>query len=857
MDKTYNSSSIEALCKKIWEDCGLFKASQHITDREIFTIMMPPPNVTGSLHVGHALTFSIQDALVRWNRMHAHNVLWQPGTDHAGIATQTRVIQHLQDQNINTQALTRDELVEHIWKWKDQYSHTIIDQLKALGSSAQWDRLRFTMDPGFSDAVIHAFNTLYDQGLIYRAQALVNWDTKLQTAISDLEIIQKDHTGTLYYLNYQTDHGPVPVATTRPETLFGDTALAVHPQDERYQHLIGQQATIPLIHKKIPIIGDIHAQPDKGSGVVKITPAHDFNDYAVGKRHNLTQINILNKDGTLNNSTPDYVQGKTIQQARKIVLTHLHDSKTVVKEEKHKHSVPYGDRSNTVIEPMLMDQWFVDAKPMADKALAEFRANNIQFFPERWGKTFEQWLENIQPWCVSRQISWGHRIPVWWYGDQFFVARTEEEAKEKAAKALNKPVELTQDPDVLDTWFSSGLWPFATLGWPQTTPELEQHFPSSLLITGFDIIFFWVARMAMMSLQLTGKIPFKHVLIHGLIRDEKGQKMSKSKGNVINPLAILDEYGADSLRLALLAAASPGQDVRLTTQHITSMRNFCTKLWNTARYAQMNNITLHTQATAHHPLNQWMIQEIQDLCETTTKHINNYQIYEAVNTLYQAFWHEFCNWFLESSKPLLKNSDTHTETTTVFGYALNKFLHLLHPFIPHVTEAIWQTFTKDQQPLALQQNTPALAGTGQDLTSFKNVVTAARSYIKKFQPNPVHIAVHSSTEHANTWLPLLQELLPDCVWDTWDNKPHTIQCAQGAFTLYVYAPDMNITQEIEDLKAAIARLQSKATETQDRIQKQSQAPKEAVEAWNRTLQNYQQQIDAANISLKQFEAVKK
>ena len=491
MDKHYKASDVEAISHKIWEEHGLFKTKPLGSEAEIFTVLMPPPNVTGSLHLGHALTFSIQDALIRWKRMLGAYTMWQPGSDHAGIATQNRVTQHLTSEGLDVRSLSREQLLEQIWDWKHKYSHTIVKQLQALGSSAQWDRHRFTMDEDFSKSVVVAFNKLYEQGLISRSKTLVNWDTQLQTAISDLEIVQKEEKGFLYYIKYETEAGPIEIATTRPETLFADTAIAVHPNDERFADFIGKSAKTPITQRSIPIIADHHAQPDKGSGAVKITPAHDFNDFAVGKRHDLPIINLLNKNGTLNENAPEEFQGRNIQSARNLILQKLEASGALIRTEKCVHNVPYGDRSLTVIEPLLTDQWFVNTKTMAQKVLDALDRKDITFFPERWESVFRQWLTNIQPWCISRQIYWGHRIPVWWFDDTtFFVAESKEEAEKKAYDHFKKHVTLTQDPDVLDTWFSSGLWPFATLGWPENTNLLERHFPSSTLVTGFDIIFF-------------------------------------------------------------------------------------------------------------------------------------------------------------------------------------------------------------------------------------------------------------------------------------------------------------------------------------------------------------------------------
>ena len=860
MNKHYQASHIEQKCRDLWEHhkVNTYSTPQHGGDR--FTIMMPTANVTGSLHVGHALTFTLQDTLIRFHRMQQRHVLWQPGTDHAGIATQARVTQDLKDRGINAGALSREELLKHIWEWKDTHSHIILDQLKTLGASAQWERTRFTMDDDLSHSVTHAFLQLHKQGLIFRKKTLVNWDTKLQTAISDLEIVSREQKGSLYHIAYNTPKGPLVVATTRPETLFGDTALAVHPEDTRYQAFIGQSATIPLSGKSIPIIADHHADPEKGSGVVKITPAHDFNDYHVGQRHNLPMVNILTPQGTLNDKVPQKFQGLSVTAARRAVIQDLGQS--LIKEESYKNTVPYGDRSNTVIEPFLTDQWFVDAKPMARKALDAFNTGHVRFFPERWGHIFTQWLENIQPWCISRQITWGHRIPVWWTKDHshHFAANNAEAAHALARAHYGKDVELVQDNDVLDTWFSSGLWPFATLGWPTHTPPAE-HFPSSVLVTGFDIIFFWVARMMMMSLQLTSTIPFHHVYIHGLIRDEKGQKMSKSKGNVINPLAILEEYGADSLRLTLTQAASPGQDVRLVPQAIMSMRNFCTKIWNTARYAHKQGAHRTIQPPhPKHPFNIWIVQRISELCVTITRALNTYGFQEASMALYHTFWHEFCDWYVEASKPLM---DTHTEETRhTLGFCLSTLMQLLHPFAPHITEEIWQSFGQTS-PLA-KHVWPTLTHNGttqEDILWFKSVISTARSYKKRFEPQNISFALWSTHAHIHDRFHTLHGLFAHFLhhnipWEDRANHPMTVCVAPDASTvLAITAPDMDLAHEQQSLCEEISALKKQLNSITQRITTQDQAPEGTKQSWHAHAKNVQQKIVALEDTLQRFSTV--
>lgn len=858
MNKHYKASEIEQKCHDLWDqhNVNTYKTPQSSC---AFTIMMPPANVTGSLHVGHALTFTLQDILIRFHRMQQRDILWQPGTDHAGIATQARVTQDLKEKGIDASTLSREDLLHHIWAWKNTHSHVILEQLKTLGASAQWERTRFTMDEDLSFSVTHAFVELHKQGLVFRKKTLVNWDTKLQTAISDLEIVTKEQKGTLYHIAYTTPLGPLIAATTRPETIFGDTALAVHPEDERYQSFIGKTATIPLCGKSIPIIADRHADPTKGSGVVKITPAHDFNDYRVGLQHDLPMVNILTPQGTLNEAVPKEFQGMSITAARKAVLHALGDS--LVQEETHKYNVPYGDRSHTVIEPFLTDQWFVDAKPMAQKALDAFKAGRVRFFPERWGHIFTQWLENIQPWCVSRQITWGHRIPVWWGPDgAYFVAHDEDSAAKLAQEHYGKDVTLQQDNDVLDTWFSSGLWPFATLGWPKHAPPSE-HFPSSVLVTGFDIIFFWVARMVMMSLQLTNTVPFHHVYIHGLIRDEKGQKMSKSKGNVINPLAILEEYGADSLRLSLSQSASPGQDVRLAQQAIVSMRNFCTKIWNTARYAHQQNVPRIAQAPqTKHPFNTWLVQRIAELSGTITKALEAYSFQEATLEFYHTFWHEFCDWYIEATKPLMA---THPEETRqTLGFGLSTLIQLLHPFAPHITEEIWQSFGQTT-PLA-QHPWPKLSCSSSKPSGviwFQSVVNAARSYKKRFSSQEVSFALWSKNtqvrEHFQTFQGLFAHFLRhDIPWEDRTSHPMTVCIAPNPETvLFITAPHMDLSHETRSLKEEISALTQQLETITQRLTQQSQAPEETKQAWQAHATKVQTNITALEDTLQRFNLV--
>ena len=693
MDDLQDKKKYETEIYQEWIDQGCFKPSYNFDKN--FSICIPPPNVTGSLHMGHALNNTIQDILVRYHRMNGFNTLWQPGTDHAGIATQMVVERNLEEKNIYRKNLTREEFIEKVWEWKEYSGSTIINQLKRLGSSCDWSRERFTMDDGLSAAVRKVFVSLYNEGLIYKGQTLVNWDTKFKTAISDLEVVSTDVSTQIYYIKYSSSNGQtITVATVRPETIFGDTAIAVNPLDERYQSFKGATFKIPLTNKDIPLIFDEYSDPEMGSGAVKITPAHDFNDFEVGKRHNLELLNILNDDGTLNNNCPEEYAGLDRFEARKLIVKNLKALGFIEKIEDYKTTIPYGDRSNTIVEPYLTNQWFCNAEELAKQAMQVVRDGETKFFPSNWEKTYFQWMENIRPWCISRQIWWGHQIPVWYGPDgKEFCAETEEEAKQLAIDYYKADkIILKRDKDVLDTWFSSALWPFSTLGWPETEKSLDHFYPNSVLVTGFDIIFFWVARMMMMGNKFMEKTPFHTVYVHALVRDEKGQKMSKSKGNVIDPLEIIDKYGADTLRFTLTSLNTPGRDVRLSEQRIAGYRNFVTKITNAYKFAEfksiypLENIDI---TEPKHMFNHWIIHEFQILYRSIKENYQNYYFHEVANQLYHFTWHTFCDWYIELSKNLLDSDDYRQETIYTFHLIFNSLLQLLHPIIPFITEKLW------------------------------------------------------------------------------------------------------------------------------------------------------------------------
>src|SRR5579872_1888022 len=618
LEKTFQPAAWQSAIYEAWEASGAMSADPASTAAP-YTIMMPPPNVTGSLHMGHALTFTLQDVLIRYHRMRGRDALWQPGTDHAGIATQMVVERQLAQEKSNRHELGREAFIARVWKWKADSGGTITRQLRSLGASPDWRRERFTMDEGLSAAVRKVFVELHRQGLIYRDKRLVNWDPLLQTAISDLEVESRPSKGSLWYFNYPLEGGNgdfITVATTRPETMLGDSGVAVHPEDERYRHLIGKSVVLPLDQRRIPIVADPYADPKTGSGAVKITPAHDFNDFEVGRRHGLALINIFDRDIRLNETVPDAYRGLSGREARAKVVADLTALGLVARIEDHELTIPYGDRSGVVIEPLLTDQWFCDAKALAAAPIRAVESGRIQFVPKAWENTFFEWMRNIEPWCISRQIWWGHQIPAWYGPDNtVFVEESEAEAQAAAQTHYGKPVTLRRDSDVLDTWFSSALWPFSTLGWPAATPELKRYYPTDVLVTGFDIIFFWVARMMMMGLQFMEDVPFRTVYIHALVRDEHGQKMAKSKGNVIDPLDLIERYGCDALRFTLAALAAQGRDIKLAPARVEGYRNFITKLWNAARYAEMNGCTLNPSfdpANCRLTVNRWILSLLQE-----------------------------------------------------------------------------------------------------------------------------------------------------------------------------------------------------------------------------------------------------
>jgi valyl-tRNA synthetase len=850
IDKTYQPSEVEGRIYQTWEKAEAFRAGRpERAAAPAYSIVIPPPNVTGSLHMGHALNNTLQDILARFERMRGKDVLWQPGTDHAGIATQMVVERQLMErQQPGRREMGREAFLKRVWEWKAESGGIIINQLKRLGASCDWSRERFTMDEGLSKAVIKVFVQLYNEKLIYKDKRLVNWDPKLLTAISDLEVVQVETKGSLWHLRYPIEgktFNPedkstyIVVATTRPETMLGDTAVAVHPDDERYKALVGKNVILPLVGRKIPIIADEYSDPEKGSGAVKITPAHDFNDFEVGKRHNLQMVNVFTAEAKITfediafrrpgGTSADFdetksLEGKSRDDARKQIVARLEEKGLVEKIEPHGLAVPHGDRSNVVIEPYLTDQWYVNAQELAKPAIAAVRQGKTKFIPQNWENTYFNWMENIQPWCVSRQLWWGHQIPAW-YGPKkigrsleldmgeddpvsgigksnnlIFVAESEEKAIQQAAEYYGLPVSVVSSPgeaakivvelvagkreavgiwrdeDVLDTWFSSALWPFSTMGWPDKTKELKKYYPTSTLVTGFDIIFFWVARMMMMGLHFMKEIPFHDIYIHRLVRDASGAKMSKSKGNVVDPLGVIDEFGADALRFTLARNVAPGHDIRLGPQDVENNRNFATKLWNAARFVEFNGaarVEGFDPKSAKEALNRWIAHETAKAVAEITAAIADYKFSEAAGAAYRFVWNVYCDWYVELSKPLLTGPDgaAKNETRAMAAWALDEILKLLHPFMPFITEELWAV-TAEQGPKRAQllalSTWPALEGLTDEAAEAEigwviDLVTAIRSMRAEMNITaaiPVVLAGASkdTQERAERWAEFIKRL---------------------------------------------------------------------------------------------------
>ncbi len=880
MPKAYDSSQTEEKLYAWWESQGYFKPETQIkkgqvdADAQPFVISMPPPNVTGALHLGHAITSAVEDMLIRYHRMKGRPTLWVPGSDHAGIATQMVVERHLQEAGTSREELGRERFVSEVWDWKDEYHGRITAQQRRMGISCDWERERFTLDDGLSDAVIEAFLRLYNDGLIYRGTYLVNWSPGLQTAVADLEVEYFEEPGTLYFFKYMLADNSgdfLPVATTRPETILGDTAVAVHPEDERFQKFIGQKVLVPMIGRKIPVIADEYVDRAFGTGALKITPGHDPNDYEIGQRHDLPIINIMNKDATLDEEAGPYL-GLDRFEARKQIWADMEDAGLTIKTQPHTMRVPRAQRGGEVIEPLISTQWFVKMEPLAKPARAAVRSGRIQIVPERFEKTYFHWLENIRDWCISRQLWWGHRIPIWYGPDGHpFAARNQSHALEQATEYYGETVHLNQDPDVLDTWFSSGLWPFSTLGWPEQTDDLAKYYPTNVMETGYDILFFWVARMIMLGLRFTGEVPFETVYLHGLVRAEDGRKMSKSLGNVLDPLDLVRDYGLDAMRFSLLTGGTPGNDMKLSLTRIESNRNFANKIWNAARFVIMNleDATLPIEGESFHAryklpphesmalADRWILSRLSTLEGEVERLVESFQLGEAGRQLYDFLWNEYCDWYIEASKPRLYDGDDKESQATrqVLAYVLERSLRLLHPFMPFVTEAIWQNLPgigDAAQALIIAryptaQNRAAEAGVDDEAVEnfgrVQETVRAIRNARAEYDVEPSRriaalISADGYTETLRESLPALASLArldaeQTIVGDALDAPEKAVTLTAGGITTYLPLAGL------VDLDAERARLEKEMANVEQQLQRvngmlanekfTSKAPAEVVE----------------------------
>jgi valyl-tRNA synthetase len=878
LDKNYSPAETEERLYKIWEEEGDFACNPD-SDKEPYCIMIPPPNVTGSLHMGHALTFTIQDILIRYHRMLGKDVLWQPGTDHAGIATQMVVERQLGEKGITRHDLGREKFIEKVWEWKEESGGTITRQLRRLGASFDWPRERFTMDEGLSAAVRKVFVELYKNGYIYRDKRLVNWDIGLQTAISDLEVEQREVVGKMWYFKYPVEGMEdtyMIVGTTRPETMLGDTGVAVHPDDERYTDFVGKNCVLPIVGRIIPIVADEYPDPEKGTGAVKMTPAHDFNDFEVGRRQNLEVINILDNNAHLNENVPERYQGMDRFKARKMVVEEMEAMGLLVKVEENEMTIPYGDRSGQVIEPWLTDQWFVDAEKLAIPAIKAVEDGSSKFVPKNWEKTYYEWMRNIQPWCVSRQIWWGHQIPAWFGPDgEVFVELTEEEAKAAANKHYGKDLELTRETDVLDTWFSSALWPFSTLGWPDETKELKRYYPTSVLVTGFDIIFFWVARMMMAGIHfMDGEVPFKDIYIHALVRDENGQKMSKSKGNVIDPLELMDKYGTDALRFTLAAMAAQGRDVLMSENRVQGYRNFATKLWNAARFCEMNECTIDDSfnpASVNSNINKWIIGKTAEAGKVVSEALDSYRFNDAASAIYQFIWGDFCDWYLEFSKPIFNGEDeaAKAETKATAAWTLDKIITLLHPFMPFITEELWGKLSENRDKRLILESWPTFEGLDykeaqKEVEWIINLVNQVRSVRAEMNVPPsakIDLLVKDANEDAQKWMETNKDVISSLArlqsFGATTDEPgsDSIQAVLGEATLIMpLAGLIDIDKEKERLNKEIEKLDKEIKQFENKLGNEKfvqNAPKEVVAEQNRRLE------EAKTIKAKTEEALKR
>jgi len=871
----YNHKEVENRIYSYWEKNKLFKPKKN---KKTFSIVIPPPNVTGSLHMGHALNNSLQDVLARYHRMNNFETLWQPGTDHAGIATQALVEKNLKVKNIDKNKIGREKFIKKVWEWKENYGEKIINQLKKLGCSCDWSRNAFTMDENLSKSVIKVFVDLHKKKLIYKSKKLVNWDTVLKTAISDLEVDQREVNSKLYYIKYQIENSSdyITIATTRPETMLGDTGIAVNPKDKRYANLVGKFAILPIVGRKLKVFQDDYADPEQGTGAVKITPAHDFNDFDVGERQKLKKINIFTEEGKINKNAPDKYIGLDRFEARKKILEELSELQILVKEENVKNKIPYGDRSNSIIEPYLTEQWFVDAKKLSVNAKKIVKNKTTNFFPENWSKIYFQWMNNIEPWCVSRQLWWGHQIPAWYGPDKkIFVAENEKKAQSDAKRFYKKKVKLTRDPDVLDTWFSSGLWPFATLGWPNSNYYLKRFYPTSVLVTGFDIIFFWVARMMMLGMEFLKKEPFKKIYVHALVRDEKGQKMSKSKGNVIDPLELIESYSADALRFTLLSMASPGRDVKLSEQRVKGYRNFLTKIWSVNNFLKVNKCEFNSQINPKKlflNINKWIYSELISTKNLAEKHLENYRFDEATRVIYKFVWNSYCDWYLELSKTILSSNNKKDikEVKATSGFIFKEILILLHPFIPFITEELWlknKLGNKKEKYLMyvnwIKDNKTQKDKEITDVNQVIDLISRIRSFKNELSVSPgsfIDISVQSVSKNKQN-LFLNNEIMLKKLGRI--NSIFTKDSANESATLIISGEIFKIyfdkSVDLDLIKDNLSKKHSKLSKELESISKKldnksfvERAPKHIVEQEKNTYNELKSDIDKINLTIKSF-----
>ena len=873
LEKTYSPQGMEDRIYQKWLDKKYFHATVN-PDKKPFTIVIPPPNVTGQLHMGHALDETMQDILIRFKRMQGYEALWQPGTDHAAIATEVKVIEKLKEQGIDKNEIGREEFLKHAWAWKEEYGGKILNQLKKLGSSADWDRERFTMDEGCSEAVKEVFVRLYEKGYIYKGSRIINWCPVCKTSISDAEVEHEDQNGYFWHIKYPVEGEPgqfVEIATTRPETMLGDTAVAVNPEDERYQHLVGKMLRLPLVGRLIPVIADEYVDKEFGTGCVKITPAHDPNDFEVGKRHNLEEINIMNDDATINERGGKYA-GMDRYEARKVIVKELEELGLLVKVIPHTHSVGTHDRCHTTVEPLIKPQWFVAMEEMAKPAIEALKTGDLTFVPDRFDKIYLHWLENIRDWCISRQLWWGHRIPAWYCDScgETVVARETPTVCPKCGCT-----HLTQDEDTLDTWFSSALWPFSTLGWPEKTPELEYFYPTDVLVTGYDIIFFWVIRMVFSALEQTGKVPFHHVLIHGLVRDAQGRKMSKSLGNGIDPLEIIQTYGADALRLTLMTGNAPGNDMRFSMERVEASRNFANKVWNASRFILMNlekadtpkDLSLEALTGA----DRWILSRVNSLAREVTENLDKYELGIAVQKVYDFIWDEFCDWYIEMVKPRLNNDadDTKAAALWTLKTVLTNALKLLHPYMPFITEEIFCTLHPEEESIMISswpvwrddwnfpQQEREVAVIQEAVRSLRNVRTGMnvppgkKTHVYVVSPRE---EIRSMFEHGMVYFSTLARASQVTVQaDKTGIGEDAVSAVTGDAVLWIPLAELvDIDKEIERLEKEEERLKKELARSNGMLSNEkfvSRAPQDKIDAEREKLAKYQKMMDEVQTRL--------